>query len=394
MKDVLFLAWRYLAFNRWKTGVLISAITVIIFLPLALELVLERSAERLRARAVATPLLLGAPGSPLELVLSSLYFDGKPPATLNYGAVTELNDTGLATAIPLQLGYRVSAQPVVGTSPEYFEFRRLSIVAGRGLAISGEAVLGAAAAVALGVAPGSNIVTSPETVFDVTGTYPLKLRVAGVLAATGTADDEAVFVDLRTAWIIGGLGHGHEDLGDAKAANQVLQRQDNNIVANAAVVQYREITPDNLYEFHFHGDQGELPLSAIIALATDDKAGVLLEGRYQNDTDAPRTVRPAAVMDELLATVFTVRQYVLAAVALVGIATFATTALVFLLSIRLRRAEIHTMTRIGAAPARVAAILGSEILLVLFASLLLAGVLTAIATAWGETLFRWLLIST
>ena len=56
MKDVLFLAWRYLAFNRWKTGILISAITVIIFLPLALELVLERSAERLRARAVATPL--------------------------------------------------------------------------------------------------------------------------------------------------------------------------------------------------------------------------------------------------------------------------------------------------------------------------------------------------
>jgi putative ABC transport system permease protein len=99
-------------------------------------------------------------------------------------------------------------------------------------------------------------------------------------------------------------------------------------------------------------------------------------------------------MDELLATVFTVRQYVLAAVALVGIATLATTALVFLLSIRLRRAEIHTMTRIGAAPARVVAILGSEILLVLFASLVLAGLLTAIATAWGETLFRWLLIST
>ena len=337
---------------------------------------------------------MGAPGRPLERVLGSLYFDGKPPANLDYGVVAAVNDTGLATAIPLQLGYRVSAQPVVGTTPEYFEFRQLRMAAGRGLAISGEAVLGAAAARALEAAPGGTLVTSPETVFDVTGTYPLKLRVAGVLAATGTPDDDAVFVDLRTAWIIGGLGHGHEDLGDAKAASQVLQRQENNIVGNAAVVQYREITPDNLNEFHFHGDQSELPLSAVIALATDDKAGVLLEGRYQNDANGPRTVRPAAVMDELLATVFTVRQYVLAAVALVGIATLATTALVFLLSIRLRRAEIHTMTRIGGAPARVVAILGSEILLVLFASLVLAGLLTAIATAWGETLFRWLLIST
>ena len=48
MKSVLYLAWRYLAFNRWKTGVLVGTITVIVFLPLALELVLDRSSEGLR----------------------------------------------------------------------------------------------------------------------------------------------------------------------------------------------------------------------------------------------------------------------------------------------------------------------------------------------------------
>ena len=72
MTDVLYLAWRYLLFNRWKTAVLITAITVTMFLPLALELVLERSSERLRARAAATPLLLGAPGSPLDLESSRI----------------------------------------------------------------------------------------------------------------------------------------------------------------------------------------------------------------------------------------------------------------------------------------------------------------------------------
>ena len=39
MTDVLYLAWRYLLFNRWKTAVLIAAITVTMFLPLALDLV-------------------------------------------------------------------------------------------------------------------------------------------------------------------------------------------------------------------------------------------------------------------------------------------------------------------------------------------------------------------
>ena len=86
-------------------------------------------------------------------------------------------------------------------------------------------------------------------------------------------------------------------------------------------------------------------------------------------------------------------RYGLAVVAVLSLATLATIALVFLLSIRLRRAEISTMSRIGAAPGRVAAILGTEILLVLTASVLLAGLLTALATTWDEELFRWILLS-
>ena len=78
-------------------------------------------------------------------------------------------------------------------------------------------------------------------------------------------------------------------------------------------------------------------------------------------------------------------------IVLVGAAAFATTAMVFLLSMRLRRSEIDTMTRMGADPGRVAAILGCEILLVLTASLVLAGLLTAMATAWGEELIRWMI---
>ena len=100
MRDILYLAWRYLVFNRWKTGILIAALTVIIFLPLALELVLDRSSERLRSRAADTPLLFGAPGSALELALNSLYFSGESPATLEYAMVDELGDTKLATATP------------------------------------------------------------------------------------------------------------------------------------------------------------------------------------------------------------------------------------------------------------------------------------------------------
>ncbi|MGB6852421.1 MAG: hypothetical protein WBG49_07470, partial [Thermoanaerobaculia bacterium] len=64
MKDVLYLAWRYLAYHRIKSAILIAAITLIVFLPVGLNVIVGQSAEELTARADATPLLVGAKGSP------------------------------------------------------------------------------------------------------------------------------------------------------------------------------------------------------------------------------------------------------------------------------------------------------------------------------------------
>ena len=79
MRDVLFLAWRYLAHNRVKTAVLVGSIMLIVYLPVALRVLVRQSAAVLTARAEATPLLVGAKGSPLELALSSLYFESDTP---------------------------------------------------------------------------------------------------------------------------------------------------------------------------------------------------------------------------------------------------------------------------------------------------------------------------
>jgi len=108
---------------------------------------------------------------------------------------------------------------------------------------------------------------------------------------------------------------------------------------------------------------------------------------------AVRLVNPAEVMDDLLATVLMLRQYVLAGLVVLALGTLSTIALVFSLSIRLRRAEIATMTRIGATPARVSTIMAVEILLVLLAGVVAAGLLTMVVTTWDEELFRWMLLS-
>jgi putative ABC transport system permease protein len=386
------MAWRYLAYNRVKTTILVFAIMLIVYLPAGLNVLVGQSAARLTARAEATPLLVGARGSAVELTLNSLYFDSGTPELARYREAEQIAESRLADPIPLYVRYRARGYPIVGTNIDYFDFRGLTLAAGRSMAVLGECVLGAAVAEDLGLEPGSSLVSSPENVFDLAGVYPLKMQVAGVLAPSFGPDDRAVFVDIKTTWIIEGLGHGHQDLDEPAAASGVLSRDGRRITANASVVQYNEITFENVDSFHFHGDFGDYPISAVLAVPRDDRASVILQGRYEN-ADAPAQIlRPAIVIDDLLATVLTIRSFVVAAMLIVGSGTLVTAALVFLLSLRLRRRELETLFKIGGARGRVAAVLCTEIVVVLALGAALAAGLTGLTRRLGaEAIQRFIL---
>ncbi len=376
MTGAFFLGWRYLHFHRFKTLVLLASMTLMMFLPAATRLLVADSAVALTARAQATPLLLGEAGGELELVLNALYFHAEQPPTLPYAALDEIKASGLANGIPLYTRFRSRTAPIVGTSLDYFEFRNLQLSAGRMMGLLGEAVVGANVASERGVGPGDHLLSSPETVFDLAGVYPLKMRIVGVLARSGSADDDAVFVDVRTAWVIQGLGHGHQDLTEGGSSASVLSRNGGTITANAGLKQFNEITPENIRDFHFHGESSGFPLSAVIIVPPDAKNATLLRGRYQNHESAFQVLVPADVLDDLLETVFTIQNYVILGLMMLSLATIAVVTLVFLLSQQLRRGEFMTLKRMGASRGFVATLIASEIGFVLLGSILLSALLS------------------
>ena len=105
MLDNLFLAWQYLTFYRARTTILVASLTLIVFLPAGLDVVVRTSAEQLQNRASTTPLVLGAKGSQLDLVLNALYFETDPPTPIELGESTRVNQTGYADSIPLTFGF-------------------------------------------------------------------------------------------------------------------------------------------------------------------------------------------------------------------------------------------------------------------------------------------------
>jgi putative ABC transport system permease protein len=392
MSDMLYLAWRYVAYHRWKTTILVLAITLVVFLPATLNILVERSARQLIARAETTPLLIGAKGSPLELALNSLYFEGGSPTPMSFKDIDTVSDSGLALPVPLYVRFTASGYPIVGTTPDYFEFRNLKLAAGRQVVMLGEVLIGSEVARELELQVGDAIVSSPECPFDLAGVYPLKLNVVGILAPTYSADDNAVFTDIKTTWVIEGLGHGHQDLEQKAATAAVLSRNENTIVANASLVQYNEITADNADSFHFHGDTSGYPINGIVVVPNDEKSGVIFQGRMQNADIGLQIINPREVIDALLGTVFTVQQYVIAAVSVVGGATVMLAILVFLLSLRLRKRERLTLFKIGGSRGVIAGMMAAEVLAVVITSTVLASLLTAFITTYGTDLLRFLLL--
>ena len=375
MKNVLFLAWRYLRFNKIKTAIMVFSIAVGVFLPLAVNLLVRNYQRGLLARAEATPLVAGAMGSRLDLVLHALYFRGKPARDLTMADVAAINTSGLALGIPILEKHAARGYPIVGTSLEYFDFRGLRVAQGEGLTRVTDCVLGAAVAEKLGLKPGDKLPSDPENVFDLAGSYPVNLVIKGVLAPAGTADDGAIFTDYKTEWMILGIMHGHDEATTVNT-NMLLGRTATNVAMSDAVLPYQEINETNMDLFHVHGDEGTFPVTTIIVVPRDTKSGTILRGRYQDPKATVQLLVPKQVISETLDLVFRVKRFFDSQAVLVGGAMALLLALVVLLSLRLRRGEMETMFKIGCARWMTFGMQAAEVVMVVTAGVAIAAGLT------------------
>ena len=381
----LLLAWAYLSHHRTKSLVLVFITSAILAVPLAMQVVLSQSERTLTARAEATPLIVGARGSRLDLAMSAVYFTDDDPAPITLAASEAIWRGGLATAIPVHARFRAEGVRLVGVSLDYFDFRGLELAEGRRLAMLGEAVIGAKVAERLGLGPGDSLVSSPENLFDLAGVYPLKMPVVGVLSPTGGPDDDVAFIDIKTAWVIAGIGHGH---GDVLADNS---EPGGTVAARPDFVQFREITQQNVDSFHFHGAPDAFPVTAVIVVPNDARSSTILKGRYLDAETDEQIIVPTEVIGGLLDRILKIKRLVDAVVLVFAIAALAAIGLAGYLSVQLRRREIETAFKLGARRAFIARLIVAEAGIVLLSSAVLAGAFVLLVARNADTAERWML---
>ena len=403
MKNAMFLAWKSLLWHRGRSLTIIVSLAITIWLPVTVRLVLNQFRHEISARAQATPLVVGARGSRIDLALHALYFDTLPPAGTTMAEVHQISDSSLGIAIPLHVRYRTQSRPgvdgaaIVGTSPEYYDFRKLEIEHGSMPSLLGDCVIGARLAEQMHLQAGDSILSAPRNAFDLAGNYPLKMKITGILKRAHSPDDDVVFTDVRTTWVIDGIGHGHQKLTPESDPNLLLKTDNSHsdgtktITANAGVLPFTEITPENISSFHFHGEPESFPLTAVIVDPQDDKSRIRILGRYASTRATAQCLKPPEVIDELLSLVFRIEQLVWICSLAAAVVTGLLLALVLSLSMRLRALEMQTMFRLGCSRTTIALLHSAEILLMLLAAAGLAGAASWLTVAVGADSLRSLL---
>lgn len=193
----------------------------------ALLLIGNQLRERLTRDAHGIDLVIGARGSPLQLVLSSVYHLDVPAGNI---ALAELDRWSghpqVERAIPIALGDSIRGYRIVGTTPELLDHYGAQLVQGEPWTQPMQAVVGAEVA-RQGLRLGARFVGAHG--FDGGLAHEdTHYTVSGVLAPTGTVLDRLILTALDSVWQLHDEDHADEDdhahVSDAREITALLLR--------------------------------------------------------------------------------------------------------------------------------------------------------------------------
>ena len=148
------------------------------------------------------PLLMGAKGSPNQLVLNSVFLKDQPVGNISYSVLEELRQSkAVEQAIPLGFGDNYRGFRLIGTEKELFELNLLGtkqehwlqLAEGRAFADEQEAVLGAEAARLSGLKLGDSFASVHGLVANANSkAHEEKYKVVGILKPVHGPYDQGI----------------------------------------------------------------------------------------------------------------------------------------------------------------------------------------------------------
>ncbi|PRY24818.1 putative ABC transport system permease protein [Spirosoma oryzae] len=215
------ISWRNLTdrpLSSFLSGLLMTFGITIISLLLLLNKQLD---DQFRRNIKGIDMVLGAKGSPLQLILSSIYQIDSPTGNIPLEEAEKLTrNPMIKTAIPLSMGDNYRSFRIVGTNKKYLDHFGATVAQGRLFQQDLDVVIGPRVAQVAGLKLGDTF--SGSHGLDAEGEVhaDTKYKVVGILNQTNTVTDQLILTPVSSVWAI----HEHHDDehhdGDAHEAEE------------------------------------------------------------------------------------------------------------------------------------------------------------------------------
>lgn len=212
--------------SSFLSGLLMTFGITIISLLLLLNKQLD---DQFRKNIKGIDMVLGAKGSPLQLILSSIYQIDSPVGNIPLDEAEKLTrNPMIKTAIPLSMGDNYQSFRILGTNKKYLDHFEATVGQGKLFEQNLEVVIGPRVAAVTGLKVGDTFAGSHG--LDKEGEVHAgpKYKVVGILNATNTVTDQLILTPLSSIWAIHEHGHeageaheDHEEEGHEEAPHEI-----------------------------------------------------------------------------------------------------------------------------------------------------------------------------
>jgi len=161
----------------------------------------------------AIDLVIGAKGSPLQLVLASVLHMDNPTGNILYeGAKKISKNPFIKTAVPISYGDNYKSYKILGTTDDFAMLYNAKLEKGRVVKKSMEVILGATVAEQLKLKIGDTFLSSHGLIENNIDLHSDDLTVVGIYQHTGKVLDRLIVTNLESVWDV----HDHEIEGEGE----------------------------------------------------------------------------------------------------------------------------------------------------------------------------------
>ena len=223
--NLLRLSWKNLTHQPWSTGlslVLAALGAGLISLLLQLNHQLDQQFQR---NLAGIDLVVGAKGSPLQLILSGMYHIDAPTGNIPIAeskAFLNPRHPLIKKAVPLSLGDSHRGHRIVGTTYDFLDLYQAEIAEGKRWEAPLEVVAGASVAQKLGLRIGDTFKSSHGLIEDedLIHADADAFRVVGILKPTGSVADQLLLTSNESLWVVHEHHAGHSEPAAVAAEQQ------------------------------------------------------------------------------------------------------------------------------------------------------------------------------